>query len=157
MIYHNLTEFIKIIDKDKCLLAIDLGQKKTGIAISDVNKKLSFPLKVITAKNLTSLMTQINQIIIENEIGGLVVGHTFDSDIDLEETRIFKICKKLIITLKQPIFLTQEHYSTKDANELMKNFQINRKKRHQKDDMIAASFILQETLDLIKKFEDKAL
>ena len=71
----DIEDFKKSIGKKSRLLGIDPGKNRVGIAISDENKLVSTPLKTIIKKNNTSVINDILEIILENNIKGIVIGN----------------------------------------------------------------------------------
>ena len=54
LIYLNIDEFINKIPEIGCILGLDLGEKRIGIAISDVNRSFATSVKVINRGKLTN-------------------------------------------------------------------------------------------------------
>ena len=69
----SIDEFKTNIGNNSRLLGIDPGVKNVGIAICDENKKVSTPLKVLQKSKFEFLIKEINQIINENHIKGIVI------------------------------------------------------------------------------------
>ena len=76
----DIEEFEKKIDKKSRLLGVDPGKKRVGIAISDENKIVATPYSTIVRNNFSTLLTQINKIIYDNDIRGLVIGNPINMD-----------------------------------------------------------------------------
>ena len=76
----DIEEFKKSIGKKSRLLGIDPGKNRVGLAISDENKLVSTPLKTIIKKNNSNFIRQINEIVEENNIKGIVVGNPINMD-----------------------------------------------------------------------------
>ena len=69
----SINEFKTNIGTNSRLLGIDPGKKNIGIAICDENQKVATPLKIIQKTNFESLIKEMNEIITENNIKGIVV------------------------------------------------------------------------------------
>jgi putative Holliday junction resolvase len=71
------------------LLGIDLGTKKIGLAITDIEQKFTFPLKTLENKDIEfkSSINEIGKIIFKykNEIGKIILG--FPTKMDGSETK----------------------------------------------------------------------
>ena len=119
-------------------LGIDYGEKRVGIAISDIEGKVAFP-KVVLENNF-ELLQKISGLCKESEVGTIVIGES--KDYKGEDNKINpKILsfKKELASLKLPIFLEPEFMT---SMQVEKNFG--------KTDMLdasAASIILQTFLD----------
>ena len=70
----SIDEFKKNIGIKSRLLGIDPGKKNIGIAICDENKAVATPFKTLIKKKFESLLREIDKIIQENEIKGIVIG-----------------------------------------------------------------------------------
>jgi len=76
----SIDEFKKNIGINSRLLGIDPGKKNIGIAICDENKTVATPFKTLIKNDLESLLKEINKIIQENEIKGIVIGKAINMD-----------------------------------------------------------------------------
>ena len=76
----SIDEFKTNIENKSRLLGIDPGNKNIGFAICDENKKVATPLKVLQKNKFGVLIKQINQIIKENDIKGIIIGHPINMD-----------------------------------------------------------------------------
>ncbi len=63
-------------ENKKRLLGIDYGSKRVGLALSDEGNKFALPLSVIT--NDDQLVSKIEKIAIDNEVGIIVLGESRD-------------------------------------------------------------------------------
>ena len=73
---YNLLEndkFAEIINKQSRLIGIDHGKKNIGISICDENHNIATPLTTIEFKQLKFFITEIRNIIQENNIEGIIV------------------------------------------------------------------------------------
>ncbi len=127
-------------------LAIDYGEKRIGLAMSDPLKMFASPYKILENKGMDQLILDLNYIIEENDINKIILGlplnmngsHGFQADIVME---VFCLIKSKI---KIKIDLIDERESSVKARKLMKVLKIKDKAI---DDR-AASFFLQEYLDI---------
>ena len=76
----SIDEFKTTIGNNSRLLGIDPGSRNIGLAICDENKKVATPLKVLQKSKLKVLLEQINQIIKENDIKGIIIGNPINMD-----------------------------------------------------------------------------
>jgi len=76
----SIDEFKTNIENNSRLLGIDPGKRNIGFAICDENKKVATPLKVLQKSKFEVLIKQINQIIKENDIKGIVIGNPINMD-----------------------------------------------------------------------------
>ena len=76
----SIDEFKTNIENNSRLLGIDPGKRNIGFAICDENKKVATPLKVLQKSKFEVLIKEINQIIKENHIKGIIVGNPINMD-----------------------------------------------------------------------------
>ena len=76
----SIDEFKTNIENNSRLLGIDPGNKNIGFAICDENKKVATPLKILQKSKFVALIKQINQIIKENNIKGIIIGNPINMD-----------------------------------------------------------------------------
>ena len=86
----SIDEFKTNIENNSRLLGIDPGNKNIGFAICDENKKVATPLKVLQKSKFEVLIKQINQIIKENNIKGIIIGNPINMDGTIR--KIISIC-----------------------------------------------------------------
>jgi len=149
----DIEEFKKSIEKKSRLLGIDPGKNRIGLAISDENKLVSTPLKTIIKKNNSNFIREIKEIIVENNIKGIVVGNPINMDgskgPSAQSANDF--ANYLSNNISVPVTMWDERLSTEAAFNLSSNLDINISKKLEKLDQNAASFILQGAIDYIKR------
>jgi len=149
----DIEDFKKSIGKKSRLLGIDPGKNRLGLAISDENKLVSTPLKTITKKNNSNFISQIKEIIVENNIKGIIVGNPINMDgsrgPSAQSANDF--AKYLSNNVSVPVTMWDERLSSEGAFNLSSNLDINISKKIEKLDQNAASFILQGAIDYIRR------
>ena len=147
----SINEFKTNIGTNSRLLGIDTGKKNIGIAICDENQKVATPLKIIQKTNFESLIKEINEIITENNIKGIVVGNPINMDGSLGKSSqsASDFTKNLSKNITIPITLWDERLSSSVAFEISKNLNINTSNRVKNLDKNAAAFILQGVIDFL--------
>jgi len=147
----SINEFKTNIGTNSRLLGIDPGKKNIGIAICDENQKVATPLKIIQKASLESLIKEINEIITENNIKGIVVGNPINMDGSLGKSSqsASDFTKNLSKNITIPITLWDERLSSSGAFEISKNLNINTSNKVKNLDKNAAAFILQGVIDFL--------
>ncbi|WP_347938652.1 Holliday junction resolvase RuvX [Rickettsia oklahomensis] len=154
MIIKNLQEFYRCLIPNAPLIGIDYGSKKLGIAMSNVERSIAMPLNTITELDKNAVITFLLSIIAKYKICGVVIGLPIDmSGVVTRQTNIvMKFAEELAKSTNLPIYLQDERLTTKAANNFLKSFGVKRKNRNNNDDAVAASMILENVLDSIKRF-----
>jgi|TARA_B100001540_G_scaffold43922_1_gene39089 putative Holliday junction resolvase len=149
----DIEEFKKSIGKKSRLLGIDPGKNRVGIAISDENKVVSTPLKTILKKNNSNFIDEIKEIILENNVKGIIIGHPINMDgstgPSAQSAKDFAVYISNNVSI--PVSMWDERLSSQGAFNLSSNLDINVSKKVDKLDENAASFILQGAIDYIRR------
>ena len=148
----TINEFKNKLSSGSRLLGIDLGTKRIGIAISDYNQKIATPLQTLDKSKQGKLIDELNSIITENDIKGIIIGNpinmdgTYGKSSQSAKDTAINISNKIDI----PVSLWDERLSTVGAFNLSSELDINVSKREKDIDKFAAAFILQGALDFIQ-------
>ena len=147
----DINELKKQINNKSRLIGVDMGTKRVGISISDENRKIATPFKTINYENIQILIKEIDRIINENNISGIIFGNpknmdgTEGSSSQSVKDKIKLISEKIEI----PLVLWDERLSTVGAFNLSRELDVNVTKRVKNIDKNAAAFILQGALDFL--------
>jgi len=147
----SIDEFKTKIGNNSRLLGIDPGNRNIGFAICDENKKVATPLKVIQKSKFEFLLNEINQIIKENCIKGIVLGNPINMDGTLGKSSqsVNDFAKNLSKNITIPIVLWDERLSSEGSFKISKDLGTNVTNRISKLDKNAAAFILQGAIDYL--------
>lgn len=130
-------------------LAIDHGQKRTGLAISDASEKLASPYQVIETSSETELLRRVVDIITTEQIEGIVIGLPYNMD-GSEGPRaeiVRRFSQALTKRVNIPVIFHDERLSSYEAEHLLADLELTRKKKKKRLDAVAAAAILQCFLD----------
>ena len=149
----DIEEFKKKLDKKSRLMGIDPGKKRVGIAISDENKIVATPYTTIIRESYKDLVVQIEKIVKEYDIDGIVIGNPINMDGSV--TQSSQSAKELAINLSKDVTenvtLWDERLSSQGAFNLSNDLASNTSKKISKLDENSAQFILQGALDYLTK------
>lgn len=129
-------------------LAIDHGQKRTGLAVCDASETLVSPHSIIETKSSTELLKRILLVIDEEGIEAVVIGLPFNMD-GTEGARakdVRSFAKLLADKLEIPVLFHDERLSSFEAEQLIVALELTRKKKKKRLDAIAAAEILKAFL-----------
>ncbi len=149
MITESLTEFLQKIPKQEVILALDIGEKRIGIAKSSPEQNIAFPWMVYERKNMRQDTGYLARICREESIKAIVIGLPLSLDNHEGENcqKVRNFATKLLSKVQLPIILVDERMSTAAVTRVMKDAGVKRMERHSKDDKLAACYILQTVLD----------
>ena len=147
----SIDEFKKNIGIKSRLLGIDPGKKNIGIAICDENKAVATPFKTLIKNKFESLLREIDKIIQENEIKGIVIGKAINMNGSLGRSAqsSMDFAKKLSKNVTIPITLWDERLSSEGAFKMSKYLNTNVSNKIKHLDKNAAAFILQGAIDFL--------
>ncbi len=148
----TIDEFKNKLSSGSRLLGIDLGTKRIGIAISDYNQKIATPLQILDKSKQGKLIDELERIIIENDIKGIIIGNPINMDGTYGKSS--QSAKDIAINISNkidiPVSLWDERLSTVGAFNLSSELDVNVSKRERDIDKFAAAFILQGALDYLQ-------
>ena len=147
----SIDEFKTNIENNSRLLGIDHGKRNIGFAICDENKKVATPLKVLQKSKFEVLIKEINQIIKENHIKGIVIGNPINMDgtSGKSSQSANDFAKNLSRNVTIPITMWDERLSSEGSFKIIKELSTNVSNRVNKLDKNAAAFILQGAIDYL--------
>ncbi len=130
-------------------MAIDFGERRIGIAISDSDQLFAFPLLTIDVKKSPAFLDKIVKIVNEQEVGKIIVGIplTVDGKETNKSKQIKKFADKLSKYINIPIEFQDESLTTLHASEVLHLQKKSLKKNKSKLDKIAAALILRNYLE----------
>ena len=147
----SIDEFKTRIASNSRLLGIDPGSRNIGLAICDENKKVATPLEVLQKAKFKVLLEQINQIINENDIKGIIIGNPINMDgtSGKSSQSANDFAKNLSKDITIPIAMWDERLSSEGSFKITKELGTNVTNRVNKLDKNAAAFILQGAIDYL--------
>ena len=128
------------------LICIDLGDKRTGVAICDSQEIIASPLEVIEGGG--DLVAKILETIKQYQAEGIVFGlplNMDDSESD-SSAKVRKFADELAKKTALPIFFQDERLSSFSAQQKLGRTGLTHKKKKNRLDAIAAAEILKEFL-----------
>lgn len=136
-------------------MALDVGNKRIGVAVTDPMGIIVQPLTVLERKGMGADVARIFQLVRDNEVGCLIFGMPYDDEgrPTAQAGKIQELKGKVATLLKRKnlekiaIETWDETMTTCDAHEEMKAAGVRHSKRKEIIDKIAAVMILQSWLE----------
>jgi len=139
-------------------LGLDIGDRKTGVAISDPDGVLATPLTVIERRNQEDVIADIIKLVEQYKVECIVVGlpYSLEGHLTQQAMKVKDFTEKLqnVIASRSPkinIQMWDERLSSVAAERLMIEAGTRKNKRRQHQDALAAAIILQGFLDSLNK------
>ena len=132
-------------------IGLDLGSKRIGVSICDERQSIATPFKTINKTNTNELIDQLNVIIKENNIGGIIIGNPVNMDGSLGRSAqsVNDVALNISKSIELPVILWDERLSTVGAFNISSLLDVNVSKRVKTIDQNAAAFILQGAIDFL--------
>ena len=130
-------------------MALDLGEKRCGIAASDATGTVAHPLAVLPTQELLQNASSFRRLLQDYEVELFVVGLpvSLDGFENAQAERIRRQASKLEELYKLPVTFFDERLSSKEAKNVLRQLGYSEKDMKAKTDKIAASILLQTWLD----------
>lgn len=135
--------------KKQRILALDVGTKRIGTAVTDEMGYTVQPLTVISRATDEKAVARIREMIIKYRVEKIVIGLplTLRGEIGKMAQKVLIFANKLKSELDIPIVTWDESFTTTEAEDiLIKKADLSRRRRRKIRDKIAASFILESYL-----------
>jgi putative Holliday junction resolvase len=135
------------------VLALDVGERRVGIAISDPTGALARPLQALVRSSREEDFAAVAAIVAEYDVELVVVGRplSLDGTEGPQARRIAGYADGLADYLPMQVVLWDERFTTAEAEEILRQSRSEKKRRRARTsgelDTIAAAVILQSYLD----------
>ncbi|MBR4132590.1 MAG: Holliday junction resolvase RuvX [Oscillospiraceae bacterium] len=127
------------------IMAIDYGDARTGVAISDLTGSIVGITKVIHSRKEEKTLDELERLVRENEVAEVVMG--FPRNMDGSEgprAALYRdFAEKLTARLGMEVKLWDERRTTVEAHNILSAHNYHGKKRKNTVDAVAASLILE--------------
>ena len=135
------------------LLAIDYGDVRIGLAISDLMQIIAKPYKTIKNLNHRETIIQLKNIIDENNIGKIIVGLpiTLKGKHSEQTNKVLAFVEELKLSINLEIEMYDERLSSVQAKKSLIFQGIKTGHNKEKIDQTAAAIFLQGFLDSANK------
>ena len=135
------------------IAAVDFGTVRIGVAITDFDRKMAFPYENLTRKTQQLDGKWFTEFVREERIVCFVVGLPLypSGDESPKSVQAREFGEWLGNLTNVPVVFYDERYSSKFADELMKEADFSRKKKQARRDKLAAYVLLASYLESLNK------
>jgi putative Holliday junction resolvase len=131
------------------LLGVDFGTVRVGLAVTDPDRKLAFPLETYRRRGPAEDAAYFCEVVEREEAGGLVVGLPLHTDgregQKAAEARAFG--RWLAEATGLPVVFFDERFTTAQAESALWSAGLTHGRRKERRDRVAAQILLQSYLD----------
>ncbi len=139
------------------IMAVDLGDARTGLACCDRTEFLASPIGVIHERDFNEIIRQVAIAAEEYGVQEVVVGHpkNMNGTVGERAEKCEKFAKILSQLLTIPVRLWDERSTTVSAANYLNETNTRGKKRKEVIDAVAATIILESYLEYRKNHKDE--
>jgi putative Holliday junction resolvase len=130
------------------VLALDVGERRVGVAVSDLEGWQARPLAIIRRRSKKDDFAVIASLVAQHEARAVIVGYplNMDGSVGSQARRVARYAAALQQSLEVGVRLFDERLSSDEAMDRLRDMSRKRQSRKHLDDLAAAVF-LQEYLD----------
>ena len=136
------------------VLAVDVGERRIGLAISDISRTLARPLRTLTVRStgdgVDQVVAEIARLNAEDDgLSTVVVGLPIrlDGSPSEQTSRVAAFIEALKMRTAVPILTADERLSSREAESLLAERTRDWRQRKARLDAVAAAVILQDYLE----------
>ncbi|MFQ5527141.1 MAG: Holliday junction resolvase RuvX [Thermoanaerobaculia bacterium] len=130
-------------------LAIDFGEKRVGLAISDLDGRYAMPLRTLERRSDVQVIQDLASLIEEESVELIVIGEprNLNGSVGDQAKRVESFSRKLEKTVGVPIETVNESLTSREADARLRRAGYGPAQRRARVDAVAAQILLQEVLD----------
>ena len=131
------------------ILAIDFGERRIGIAVSDPLRITAQPLPTLMVTNQKNILATLKTLISEKNIKEIVVGMPYNlkGDKGVTAQKVEEFIQQLIESFQLPVHSWDERFTSVVAQRTLREFGKSPSRNRSKVDQVSALLILQAFLD----------
>lgn len=131
------------------ILALDIGETRVGVAVSDPGERVASPVCVLPANEVLAHAASFRRVLEDWEPELLLCGlpYTLAGEEGPQAEHIRQVAASIGSTCDLPVEFTDERLSSQEAKRSLREKGLSEKAMRGKIDMIAASVFLQAWLD----------
>lgn len=131
------------------ILALDVGERRIGVAVSDETRTLARPLTAVTRGSRREDFERVARLAAEQGAERIIAGYprSLSGEEGAQARRVRRYVEALATTLTVPVELVDERYTTVEATERLRDANRRRLRDRGQLDAAAAAVLLQDYLD----------
>jgi len=133
---------------ERRIMALDLGDKKIGVAVSDPMKITAQSLTTLTREGWAKDLAKIRDLVEKYNVSEIIIGLPLNMNGSAGSTaqQYMKFARRLSRALNIKIITQDERLTSLQANRVLLQGKVKRAKRKKLVDKVAASYILESYL-----------
>ncbi len=150
----DITQLPPLLPRYGALVGLDLGEKTIGVAVSDTTRMVASPLELIRKTKFTDDAAALFKLMDGREVAGIVIGLPVNMDgTEGPRAQSSRAFARNLLRLRPELVITfwDERMSSMAINRfLIDEADINRARRAEVVDKMAAGWILQGALERLR-------
>ncbi|MDE3231308.1 MAG: Holliday junction resolvase RuvX [Chloroflexota bacterium] len=140
------------------ILALDVGEARIGVAVSDALEMIATPRPLIRRTSTAAALAAIAQVVEREGAELIIVGLpvSFDGQLHAQARAIQTFAAKLRARVTPPITFADETLSSVRAEERLRAAGVRPERIRERIDSEAAAIILEDTLEQRRRARDAA-
>lgn len=136
-------------------LAIDFGERRVGLAISDVDGRLAIPWMTLERQSDNQIIEEVAALVEGESVELIVIGEPrgLDGSSSKQSRRVMSFAGKLGESIDLPIETVNESLTSREADARLREAGFGPQQRRARIDAVAAQILLQEVLDKRRESE----
>lgn len=134
------------------VLSLDVGSKTIGLAVTDPERRMAFPLKTLARQSVAKDAEALEKLCRERGVTQIVVG--LPLELNGEEGRTARLARQvadaIVARTQLPLAWVDERFSTVEAERYLREAGLNSRQQRGVIDAQAATVILDDWLDSIR-------
>lgn len=134
------------------ILALDLGTKRIGVAVSDETRTVARPLDMIPRNSWKKLLIAVSRAVSDFDAKALVIGlpYGFEGEETPMSAEARRLARNFALSLDIPVFLQDERATSYEAKGRLWDQGLDRREAAKLVDSEAAVIILSDFLDRLR-------
>jgi putative Holliday junction resolvase len=129
------------------ILAVDLGTRRVGLAITDPLRMIASPLTNLTFKGEAPLVRELLRLAAEKDVQRVIIGLPIREDgTEAQGCRQARSLARRLQAGGLPAVLWDERYSSREAEAVLREMGLGRRRALGRVDPVAAAIILEDYL-----------
>jgi putative Holliday junction resolvase len=131
------------------ILALDVGSKTIGMAVSDPLGITAQGLQTLRRKNKRTDFDALNRVLEEYKVAEIVVGYPLrmSGAVGIQAEKMTEFAEQLRQRFQLPVHLWDERLTSAEANRVLRDSEMSIRRRGEVVDRLAAVLILQAFLE----------
>lgn len=154
----TIEELAQTLQPGRAIAGLDLGTKTIGLSMSDLGRRFSTPRPVLNRVKFTQDAVALLAFAEKEKVAAFIIGLPVNMDGSsgprVQATRAF--VRSMSEKTDIPFVFWDERWSTMAAERALLEMDVSRKRRAERIDSAAASFILQGALDRLSSLARSA-